>query len=103
MQSHGATHRATIWLLAAAALLPLAVFAPEFRKLYWFHDDWDMLDGASRLGLWAWMLEPFLKESVIPVSKALWLGAVRLTGGSYFLMIVLLFLTHALNVGLFGE
>lgn len=89
--------------MAFATLLPLLVFAGEFQKLYWFHDDWDMLDGASRLGLWRWVPEPFLKESVIPVSKLFSIAAVRLFGGSYFAMIALLFATHAANVWLYGE
>ena len=97
------TSRKVVWLMAFATLLPLLVFAGEFHKLYWFHDDWDMLDGASRLGLWRWVPEPFLKESVIPVSKVFWIGAVRLFDGSYFAMIALLFATHAANVWLYGE
>ena len=97
------TSKKVVWLMAFAGLLPLLVFAGEFHKLYWFHDDWEMLDGASRLGLWRWVPEPFLKESVIPVSKLLWIAAVRLGGGSYFAMISVLFATHAANVWLYGE
>jgi hypothetical protein len=97
------TSRKVVWLMAFATLLPLLVFAGEFQKLYWFHDDWDMLDGASRLGLWRWVPQPFLGESVIPVSKLLSIGAVRLFSGSYFAMIALLFATHAANVWLYGE
>src|SRR5712691_2498180 len=97
------TSRKVVWLMAFATLLPLLVFAGEFQKLYWFHDDWDMLDGASRLGLWRWVPQPFLGESVIPVSKLLSIAAVRLFGGSYFAMIALLFATHAANVWLYGE
>jgi hypothetical protein len=97
------TSRKVVWLMAFVALLPLIVFAGEFQKLYWFHDDWDMLDGASRLGLWRWVREPFLKESVIPVSKLLSIAAVRLFGGTYFALIALLLATHAANVWLYGE
>jgi hypothetical protein len=89
--------------IGLAAFLPLLLFFGDFSNLYWFHDDWDMLDGAARLGLWRWLLEPFLHESVIPVSKLLWYAAVRATGGSYFAMIALVFVTHAANVWLFGE
>ena len=97
------TSRKVVWLMALAALLPFIVFSGEFAKLYWFHDDWDMLDGASRLGLWRWAPQPFLGESVIPVSKLFSIAAVRLFGGSYFAMIALLFATHAVNVWLYGE
>ena len=97
------TSRKVVWLMAFATLLPLLVFAGEFQKLYWFHDDWDMLDGASRLSLWRWVPQPFLGESVIPVSKLFSIAAVRLFGGSYFAMVALLFTTHAANVWLYGE
>jgi hypothetical protein len=97
------TSRKVVWLIALATVLPLLFFAGEFAKLYWFGDDWDMLDGASRLGLWRWVPEPFLKESVIPVSKLFSIAAVRLFGGSYFAMIALLFATHAANVWLYGD
>lgn len=96
------TSRKVVWLMAFAALLPFIVFAGELAKLYWFHDDWDMLDGASRLGLWRWAPQPFLGERVIPVSKLFSIAAVRLLGGSYFAMIALLFATHAVNVWLYG-
>lgn len=95
--------RIVIWMIAFAALLPLIIFSTDFAKLYWFHDDWDMLDGASRLGLWRWLSEPFLGESVIPVSKALGLATVRLSGGSYFGTIALLFAAHSANVALYGH
>lgn len=90
-------------MIALASLLPLILFLTEFRTLYWFHDDLMMLDGAARRGFWRWLSEPFANESVIPLSKAFWIMGVRLTGGSYFGMVVLVFATHAANVWLYGE
>ena len=61
-----------------------------------------MLDGATRLGLCRWLAEPFVGEGVFPLFKLLWLGAVRLTEGSYFCMILLLWITHVAVCLLFG-
>ena len=49
-----------------------------------------------------WLIEPFAGEGVFPLFKLLWLGAVHLTGGSYFGMILLLWLTHVAICLLFG-
>ena len=84
------------------SLLPLLVCWPEFRRLFFFHDDWELLDGAARLGLIRWLPEPFAGEGLIPLFKALWLGAVHLTGGGYFSMILLLWITHVAICMLFG-
>jgi len=78
----------------SASVLPLLVFSHSFRQLYFFHDDWELLDGAFRSSLMSWAFEPFLGESVIPVFKLLWIGAVRAFGGSYFALICLLWATH---------
>ena len=92
-------------ILAAgfASVLPLIVFSRPFRELYFFHDDWELLDGAARTNLWAWLLQPFLGESIIPVFKLLWLGAVQVFGGGYFAMICLLWATHLANCLLLGS
>jgi len=31
-------------------LLPLLLYWKQFKRLYWFHDDWDLIDGWSRAG-----------------------------------------------------
>jgi hypothetical protein len=84
------------------SLLPLAVWRPQFQLLFFFHDDWELLDRADRLSLGNWLCEPFLREGIFPLFKLLWLGAVHLTGGSYFGMILLLWLTHLSICLLFG-
>lgn len=85
-----------------ASLLPLIACWAQFRSLFFFDDDWKMLDGASRLGLGRWLVEPFSGEGIIPLFKLLWIAAVRFTGGSYFGMILLLWLTHVAICLLFG-
>lgn len=96
------SHSIVIWTAGLASLLPLVVFSHSFQQLYFFHDDWELLDGAARSNLWEWLFQPFLGESIIPVFKLLWLGAVRLFGGGYFAMICLLWATHLANCLLFG-
>jgi hypothetical protein len=96
------SHAKVIWLAGLASMLPLFLFWRSFHQLYFFHDDWELLSEAGRTGLWKWLFQPFLGESVIPVFKLLWLGAVRLFGGGYFAMICLLWATHLANCLLFG-
>jgi hypothetical protein len=33
---------------AIFCLLPLLLYWKQFKRLYWFHDDWDLIDGWSR-------------------------------------------------------
>jgi hypothetical protein len=94
--------RTAIVASSLASLLPLLVCWSQLRRLFFFHDDWELLDGAARLDLGHWLVEPFLGEGVFPLFKLLWLGAVRLTGGSYFGMILLLWITHVVVCLLFG-
>jgi hypothetical protein len=94
--------RATIFACSIASLLPLIACWPLFLRLFFFNDDWEMFDGATRLGLGRWLAEPFLGEGMFPLFKLLWLGAVRLTGGSYFGMILLVWTTHLAICLLFG-
>ena len=85
------------------SLVPLLVCAAPFQRLFFFHDDWVLLDGAARLGLLPWLAEPFLGEGVFPLFKLLWLAAVRLAGGEYFLLILLLWATHAVICLIYGS
>ena len=54
---------AVIWSAGLASLLPLIVFSHSFEQLYFFHDDWELLDGAARSNLWEWLFQPFLGET----------------------------------------
>jgi hypothetical protein len=92
-----------ILVCSTFSLLPLLSCWPQFRLLLFFHDDWELLDSATRLGFGRWLAEPFLGEGVFPLFKLLWFGAVRLTGGSYFGMILLLWITHVAVCVLFGS
>lgn len=94
--------RAIIIATSIASVLPLVILWRDFEFLFFFHDDWLMLDGLERLGLGRWLFEPFAGESVFPLFKILWWSALRLTGGSYFGMIMILWITHAAICLLFG-
>ena len=78
------------------ALAPLVIWRGEFAKLFWFGDDFLLLDQIERMGFWPWLSQAFT-ESFAPVFKLLWGGAVFSFGGSYFALIALLWLTHACN------
>src|SRR6202051_1639338 len=94
--------RATIFACSIASLLPLLVCWPLFLRLFFFNDDWVMFDGATRLGLGRGLHEPFLVEGIFSLFKLFWRGAVRLTGGSYFGMVLLVWTTHLAICLLFG-
>lgn len=93
------------WILLAAAALSLAPFVAYrglFGRLFWYGDELDLIDQMDRQGFWRWMWVPFA-ENVVPLFKALWVGCLLLFHGSYAAMIALLWVTHALNVGLLGR
>src|SRR5258707_15694193 len=79
---------------AMFSMLPLLVYWRDFQLLFFFHDDWELLEGFSTNTLANWLAQPFLGEGILPLFKALWIAAVKLLGGSYMAMILLLWLTH---------
>ncbi len=93
------------WHRAAAlvSLLPLLIYWRHFQLLFFFHDDWELLNGHATQTLPQWLAEPFLGEGILPLFKLLWIAAVRSFGGSYMAMIVLLWLTHLAIALLFGH
>ena len=84
---------------ALLGLLPLLTFWSSFKKLFWFGDELCLLSEMSKQGLFAWSTQTFA-ENAVPVFKLLWGGLTIGGSGSYFVMIVALWLTHALNCGL---
>ena len=90
------------WIAAALALAPAVWCARPLAELWWFGDDWDLLDQIQRVGFWHWTLLPFA-ENFVPLFKVLWGGLVFAGGGAYAPMIAALWLTHALNTALFAR
>jgi hypothetical protein len=89
-------------LSGLVALLPYAVYHAMFARLYWFGDEFDLIDQIDRLGFWHWMWLAFA-ENFVPLFKLLWGGSVLVFGGSCAAMIAICWLTHALNVALLGR
>lgn len=83
-------------------LAPLILLHKEFAKLFWFGDDWDLLDQIQRFGFWHWTWQVFA-ENFVPLFKALWGGSAYLFHGAYFWMIAVLWLTHAVNTMQLGR
>lgn len=94
--------RRLILLGGIVALLPFVWRLASFRELFWFGDEWDLLDQIARFGFWRWMWSVFA-ENFVPLFKLLWGGAALLGGGSYLVMLGLLWLTHAWNTVLLGR
>lgn len=88
---------------ALISLLPPLVYWTHLQKLFFFHDDWELLNGYSTQTLPQWLTQPFLGEGILPLFKFLWIVAVRSFGGSYMAMIALLWLTHLAIALLFGH
>jgi hypothetical protein len=84
------------------ALVPYVTCHELFGRLYWFADEFDLIDQFDRLGFWHWMWIAFA-ENFVPLFKLLWGGSVFVFGGSYSAMLTILWLTHALNVALLGR
>ncbi len=90
------------WLGGLVALAPLVIWRRQFAELFWFADDFFLVDQIAQMGLWRWTGEVFA-ENFVPLFKLLWGGALLGFDGSYGAMLGLLWLTHALNTVLFGR
>ena len=84
------------------ALLPWIIWHRLFSQLFWFGDEFDLIDQIDRTGFGPWVWQVFA-ENFVPVFKLLWGGAVFAFHGSYGAMIALVWLTHAANVYLLGR
>lgn len=89
------------WFIAALTLLPFLLFRNEVRALYWYGDEWDLMNQISQDGFWSWLGSMFA-ENFVPLFKLLWGASMRLSG-SYSFMLWLGWLTHAANVVLFAR
>jgi hypothetical protein len=91
-----------IWTIAAvASMMPLLLCWARFRMLFWFGDEWDLLAQLSREGPWV-MARSAFGENYVPLLKLIWVGLVIVFHGSYLSLIVILWLTHAVNVLILG-
>ena len=96
-------HESVILLLAGvAALAPYVIYHRQFLELYWFGDEFDLIDQISRLGFWHWVGTAFA-ENFVPLFKVLWGGAALSFKGSYAVMIAIGWVLHACNVILLGR
>lgn len=83
-------------------LIPLAFARDAFTPLFYFQDEWELLDRWSRDGFATWVLAPF-GESPMPVFKFLWAGLVTIGGGNYHVLLAGLWFVHALNTFLIAR
>ena len=99
-QSQSNLARRLSWCAGLCALLPFLIWYREFQDLFWFGDDFFLLDQIAQMGLLKWSTLVF-SENFVPLFKVLWGIAVFWFGGSYLAMLWLLWLSHALNAFLF--
>lgn len=100
---HGRAVDLAVFGGALASILPLLVYHNHFQYLFFYYDDWPMLDRADCLGLGQWLIEPFAGEGVFPLFRLLWLGALHLARGHYWGLICILWITHAAICLLLGR
>jgi hypothetical protein len=86
---------------AAAAFVPFLACVGEFRQLFWFGDEWDQLNELHRSGVWSYLTSTFA-ENFVPLFKAAWLSLLFAGRGSYFMVLMAVWITHAINVLLLG-
>jgi hypothetical protein len=86
------------WAIIAGSslvsIIPLFAYWRQLSLLFFFHDDFLLLHELAGSSLLRWIFHPFAGESIIPLFKFLWIGAVWSFGGSYLALIVLQWLTH---------
>lgn len=92
------------WTLPAgvASLLPFVIFHRQFGELFWFGDEFDLIDQIDHYSLWKWTWQAFA-ENFVPLFKAGWGNAISWFDGSYFAMLALLWVTHAVNTVIVGR
>lgn len=83
-------------LVGALSFSPLLWNLTAFRTLFYFQDEWDLIDTWDRVGTQDWIVTVFA-ENFVPLFKALWGGAIVAGNGSYFVLVVLVWATHAFN------
>ena len=84
------------------ALAPYVLYHGMFGRLFWFGDEFDLIDQFDRMGFGPWIWTAF-SENFVPLFKVLWGGSVLAFGGSYVAMMAIVWVTHALNVALLGR
>jgi hypothetical protein len=85
--------------VALAILAPLACFlllVDYFKLLFWFGDEIHLLSEIRHEGYWNWVTSNFA-ENFVPLFKLLWGGAAIQFGGSYLVMLAILWGTHVMN------
>lgn len=91
------------WVLPVAvglaALLPLVLFHRQFARLFWFGDEFPLMDEIDVMPFGKWLWWPFV-ENVLPLFKLLWGGILVKISGSYFTMLCLAWAVHGANAAL---
>ena len=84
------------------SLAPFALFHGMFGRLYWFADEFDMIDQIDTVGFWRWLYAAY-GENFVPLFKLVWGGGLFVFGGSYAAMMTVVWVAHALNTVLLGR
>lgn len=94
--------RALVLLAVLAPLLGFIFLYPQLKLLFWFGDELHLLSEIRHEGYWKWVTSNFA-ENFVPLFKLLWGGGVFVFGGSYFAMVLTVWITHAVNAALIAS
>lgn len=78
------------------ALAPFLLWYQAFTQLFWFADDFFLVDQIAMMGVGHWVGVAFA-ENFVPLFKLLWSAVLFGADGDYRGMLWALWLTHALN------
>lgn len=87
------------WLCGLLSLLPLVLNHRSFAALFYFQDEWDLLDVWSKQGFARWAGTVFA-ENFMPLFKTIWGGSIIAFHGNYFALLSLEWLNHVVNAAL---
>jgi hypothetical protein len=78
--------RMALWTMSVTFLLlslsPIVARKNRWSRLFWFGDDWDLLNRLQLLGFRRWLFNPFA-ESFCPIGKLVYGAMVLRPGASY--------------------
>ena len=84
--ANGPRARISLWLFSLgfilASLSPIAARYHRWSRLFWFGDDWDLINRLQILGFRRWLFDPFA-ESFCPIGKLVYGAMVVRPGARY--------------------
>jgi hypothetical protein len=88
-------------LLGGAALVPFLAQYGYFRQLFYFGDEFPLINEINTQPFGHWLWYPFV-ENILPLFKLCWGGVIVKGSGAYLDLLWAAWMVHACTVGLMG-